>query len=74
VRHNVPPVRFEAAPRTAAKALILPAAQLKPLIGDRPIVGPVDSAEVRLLMGYATVVDATLNDLSPAVWKPPATP
>ncbi|MFJ8719604.1 hypothetical protein ACIRD9_41765 [Streptomyces violaceus] len=74
MRHNVLPVRFEAAPRTAAKALILPAAQLKPLIGDRPIVGPADSAEVRLLMGYATVVDATLTTSAPPVWKPPATP
>ncbi|GAA2613252.1 hypothetical protein GCM10010304_77290 [Streptomyces roseoviolaceus] len=69
VRHNVPPVRFEVAPRTAVKVLSLPAAQLKPLIGDRSLVGPADLAEVRLLMGYATVVDATLNDLSPAVGR-----
>jgi AraC-like DNA-binding protein len=66
VRHNGPPVRFETAPRTTAKVLILPASQLKPLTGDRLIVGPADSAEVRLLMAYAKTVDATLNELAPA--------
>ncbi|MFG2026030.1 helix-turn-helix domain-containing protein [Streptomyces sp. NPDC048825] len=64
VRHNGPPVRFEIEPRTAAKVLILPASQLGPL-GDRPIVGAADSTEVRLLMAYAKLVDATLNDLTP---------
>lgn len=66
VRHNGPPVRFEIEPRTTARVLILPALQLNSLIGDRPVVGPADSAEVRLLMGYAKLVHATLNDLTPA--------
>ncbi|MER5228062.1 helix-turn-helix domain-containing protein [Streptomyces flaveus] len=65
-RHNGPPVRFEIEPRTTAKVLILPAAQLRPLIGDRPVAGPADSTEVRLLMGYAKLVDETLNDLTHA--------
>ncbi|MFJ9380713.1 helix-turn-helix domain-containing protein [Streptomyces sp. NPDC101455] len=65
-RHNGPPARFEVAPRTTAKVLILPASQLRPLIGDRPVVGPADSAEVRLLTAHAKIVDATLNDLTPA--------
>jgi AraC-like DNA-binding protein len=63
VRHNGPPVRFEVEPRTTAKVLILPAAQLQPLIEDRPVVGSADSAEVRLLMAHAKIVDATLDDL-----------
>ncbi|MFE9438863.1 helix-turn-helix domain-containing protein [Streptomyces sp. NPDC006602] len=66
VRHNGPPVRFEMEPRTAAKVLILPASELRPLNGDRPIVGPAHSTEVRLLTAYAKLVDTTLNDLTPA--------
>ncbi|MFB9508678.1 helix-turn-helix domain-containing protein [Streptomyces aurantiacus] len=65
-RHNGPPVRFEVQPRTRAKVLILPAAPLRPLIGDRATVGSVESAEVRLLMAYVGIVETTLNDLSSA--------
>ncbi|MEU9186461.1 helix-turn-helix domain-containing protein [Streptomyces sp. NPDC048484] len=65
-RHNGPPVRFEVAPRTTAKVLILPASQLRPLIGDRAVVGPADSAEVRLLTAHAKIVNAMLNDLTAA--------
>lgn len=66
VRHNGPPVRFEMEPRTTANVLILPASQLRPLIRDRAIVGSADSPELRLLMAYTKIVDATLNDLSTA--------
>lgn len=66
VRHNDPSWQFEVEPRTTAKVLILPASELRPLIGDRPVMGPSDSAEVRLLMAHVGMVDATLNDLTPA--------
>ncbi|WP_063765838.1 helix-turn-helix domain-containing protein [Streptomyces cellulosae] len=66
VRHNGPPVRFETEPSTTASVLILPASPLRQLIGDRPVVGPADSPELRLLMAYAKVADATLNELAPA--------
>ncbi|MEU1301488.1 helix-turn-helix domain-containing protein [Streptomyces shenzhenensis] len=66
VRHNGPPARFEVEPHTTAKVLILPASPLRPLIRDRAIVGPADSPESRLLTAYAKLVDATLNDLTPA--------
>ncbi|MFF0156945.1 helix-turn-helix domain-containing protein [Streptomyces sp. NPDC005263] len=66
VRHNGPPVRFEMEPRTTASVLILPASLLGPRIGDRPVVGPADSAEARLLTAYTKVVESTLDDLTPA--------
>jgi AraC family transcriptional activator of tynA and feaB len=66
VRYNDPPWQFEVEPRTAAKVFILTASELRPLIGDRPVMGPSDSAEVRLLMAHVGMVDATLNDLTPA--------
>ncbi|MFI6934120.1 helix-turn-helix domain-containing protein [Streptomyces sp. NPDC050287] len=66
VRHNGPPARFEMEPGTTASVLILPASLLSPLIGDRPVVGPADRAELRLLMACTKVADATLNDLTPA--------
>ncbi|MFI6374723.1 helix-turn-helix domain-containing protein [Streptomyces sp. NPDC050546] len=66
VRHNGPPTRFEVEPRTTAKVLILPASQLRPLIGDRAIVGQADSAEMRLLTAYTKIVESTLNDLTDA--------
>ncbi|GAA1179058.1 helix-turn-helix domain-containing protein [Streptomyces hebeiensis] len=66
VRHNGPPARFEVLPRTRAKVLILPASLIRPLIGDRQVVGPADSATMRMLMAHAHMVDKTLHDLTPA--------
>ncbi|MFJ1974011.1 hypothetical protein ACIO93_35845 [Streptomyces sp. NPDC087903] len=37
-----------------------------PLIGGRQIVGPADSAVMRMLMAHKHMVDATLRDLTPA--------
>ncbi|WP_215449646.1 helix-turn-helix domain-containing protein [Streptomyces sp. ATCC 21386] len=66
VRHNGPPARFEVAPHSSAKVLILPAAPLGPLIRDRATAGPADSPELRLLMAHTEIVEATLDDLTPA--------
>ncbi|MFD3375092.1 MULTISPECIES: helix-turn-helix domain-containing protein [unclassified Streptomyces] len=66
VRHNGPPARFEVAPHSTAKVLILPATPLSPLIRDRATVGPADSPELRLLMAHTEIVEATLDDLTPA--------
>lgn len=66
VRHNGPPARFVVAPHSTAKVLILPATPLSPLIRDRVTVGPADSPELRLLMAHTEMVEATLDDLTPA--------
>lgn len=66
LRHVGLPAHFTTAPHTTAKILVLPAAKLKPLLGNRIIAGPVDSPEVRLLVAHANMVHATMADLSPA--------
>jgi AraC-like DNA-binding protein len=66
IRHNDPSWLFEVEPRATAMVVILPASELRPLIGDRPVVGPSDSAEVRLLMAQVGMVQQTLTDLTPA--------
>ncbi len=53
-------------PLTTTKMLILPAAEIRPLVGDRSVVGPADSAEVRVLMAHAKTVGSMLKDLTPA--------
>ncbi|RSM82001.1 DNA-binding protein [Kibdelosporangium aridum] len=59
------PAHFTTVPQTTAKILVLPAATLKPLLGNRIITGPVGAAEVRLLVAHATMVHAAMADLSP---------
>jgi hypothetical protein len=39
---------------------------LKPLLGSRIVMGPADSAELRLLMAHANMMYATMPDLAPA--------
>ncbi|GAA1712092.1 hypothetical protein [Streptomyces yatensis] len=39
---------------------------LAPLLGDRVITGPADSAEARLLVAHANMVRSTVTDLGPA--------
>ncbi|MGN5377308.1 helix-turn-helix domain-containing protein [Streptomyces lasalocidi] len=39
---------------------------LAPLLGNRSIAGPADTAEVRLLTAHANMVHATIADLDPA--------
>lgn len=50
----------------AGSVLILPASVLGELVGDRQIVGSVESAEVRLLVAHAGMVAETVPDLTPA--------
>ncbi|WP_234357125.1 helix-turn-helix domain-containing protein [Streptomyces sp. NBRC 110028] len=57
---------FKTAPNTTTQFLILPLATFKPLLGDRSIAGPLDSAEMRLLVTHANMVHATVADLGPA--------
>ncbi len=66
IRHNGPPSQFKVGPRSTTKLLVMPASLLSPLIGDRPIVGPADSAEMRVLMAHAQMVGSMLHDLTPA--------
>lgn len=66
IRHNDPSWQFEVEPRTTATVVTLPASELRPLIGDRPVVGPSDSPEVRLLMAHVGMIQQTLTDLTPA--------
>jgi AraC family transcriptional activator of tynA and feaB len=60
------PSHLEIAPHTTARILCLPAAVLRPLLGDRVISGPTDSAEMRLLTAHASMIHATMADLTPA--------
>ncbi|MFC4469545.1 hypothetical protein ACFPH6_34425 [Streptomyces xiangluensis] len=66
LRHVGRPSQFETAPHTRTKIFALPAAMLEPLLGNRIITGPADSAEVRLLVAHTNMVHATIADLSPA--------
>ncbi len=62
--HRGPLDHFAAEPHTRAWVLVLPSAVLAPLIGRRkPTVGSAASAEVRLLVAHATVIDENLHDL-----------
>jgi AraC family transcriptional activator of tynA and feaB len=66
LRHVGAPSHFHTAPHTTATVVVLPAAMLKPLLGGRVLTGPVDSAEVRLLMAHTKMIHATMADLGPA--------
>ncbi|MDV7216842.1 helix-turn-helix domain-containing protein [Streptomyces prunicolor] len=67
IRHIGRPVHFETVPDTRAKVLVLPAATLRPLLGERQSVsGPADSAEVRLLVAHSNMIYETAADLGPA--------
>ncbi|MEV0481979.1 helix-turn-helix domain-containing protein [Streptomyces sp. NPDC050508] len=66
-RHNNPSWRFAVKAHTnTTKKLVLPVAHLGPLIHRRPVLGSADSAEMRLLLAHARMVDAQLDELSPA--------
>ncbi|MFF5303221.1 helix-turn-helix domain-containing protein [Streptomyces sp. NPDC013161] len=67
IRHIGRPLHFETVPDTRAKVLVLPAATLRPLLGERQSVsGPVDCAEVRLLVAHSNMLYETAADLGPA--------
>jgi AraC-like DNA-binding protein len=66
LKHVGLPSHFETAPDTTARIVILPAAMLTPLLGNRAIAGPAGAAEVRLLAAHANMLYQTTADLSPA--------
>ncbi|MCX4908553.1 helix-turn-helix domain-containing protein [Streptomyces sp. NBC_00878] len=67
VRYNNPSWRFAVKEHAnTTRKLILPVAHLGPLVHKRPVLGAADSAEMRLLLAHARMVDAHLDDLSPA--------
>ncbi|MEV1083399.1 helix-turn-helix domain-containing protein [Streptomyces sp. NPDC050211] len=66
IRRFERPSSFEAPPYTTAKILTLLSGALTPLLGDRGITGPTDSAEVRLLVAHTNMLHATIADLGPA--------
>ncbi|MFF7188947.1 helix-turn-helix domain-containing protein [Streptomyces sp. NPDC008222] len=67
LRHIGRPLHFETPPDTTAKVLVLPAAMLKPLLGERQsITGSADSAEVRLLVAHSNMIYETVADLGSA--------
>lgn len=64
-RYNDPSWEFGIGPRTASQALILPAGELRPLLGDRPVDGPADAPAIRLLTAYLDHLGPVLDELSP---------
>ncbi|MFG3026458.1 helix-turn-helix domain-containing protein [Streptomyces sp. NPDC048254] len=66
LRHVGRPSHFATAPHTTAKIVVLPAAMLRPLLGNRIVTGAADSAEVRLLVAHTNMIHATMADLGPA--------
>src|SRR5919106_1553698 len=60
------PPTIELAPQATAKVLILPVAPLRALIGDRLVVGPAASAEMRVLLAHVRLLEATAHELTPA--------
>lgn len=66
LRHVGRPSHFQTAPHTTAKVVVLPAAALKPLLGNRTVTGPADLAEVRLLVAHANTIQVTTPDLGQA--------
>jgi AraC family transcriptional regulator, positive regulator of tynA and feaB len=66
VRHDGPPSLFEVGTGATATVLTLPASVLGPVIGDRQVVGSVESAEIRLLTAYTGMLTETALTLSPA--------
>ncbi|WP_327282173.1 helix-turn-helix domain-containing protein [Streptomyces sp. NBC_01205] len=66
VRHLGRLSAFETTAHLTAKFLVLPPGELKPLLGNRVVTGPADSAEVRLLTALADMIHMTVADLGPA--------
>jgi AraC family transcriptional regulator, positive regulator of tynA and feaB len=66
LRHVGQPMHFQTLPHTAVMVLVLPSTVLKPLLGNRVVTGPANSAEVRLLTAHAGTVELTAPDLGQA--------
>ncbi|MEV7729639.1 helix-turn-helix domain-containing protein [Streptomyces sp. NPDC087917] len=66
IRHLGRLTAFETTAHLTAKFLVLPPGELKPLLGNRVITGPADSAEMRLLTALTDMIHLTVADLGPA--------
>ena len=66
LRHVGRPMQLQTLPHTVVKVLVLPATMLKPLLGNRSVTGPADSAEVRLLTAHANTIETTAPNLGQA--------
>lgn len=66
IRHLGRLTAFETTAHLTAKFLVLPPGELKPLLGNRVVTGPADSAEMRLLTALADMIHMTVADLGPA--------
>ncbi|WP_345522113.1 helix-turn-helix domain-containing protein [Streptomyces echinatus] len=66
VRHLGRLTAFETSADLTAKFLVLPPGELKPLLGNRAVTGPAESAEVRLLTALTDMIHTTVADLGPA--------
>ncbi|MGW4731126.1 helix-turn-helix transcriptional regulator [Streptomyces shenzhenensis] len=66
LRHAARMHHFAVPPRTRAQCIVLPAAPFPLLLGGREVAGRADTAEVRLLVAHAGMVEEMLPDLSPA--------
>ncbi|WP_218024815.1 helix-turn-helix domain-containing protein [Nocardia pseudovaccinii] len=61
------PKHFDTQPHTTAKIILgMPQSVIEPLLRNRIITGPADSAEMRLLVAHANMVRETMADLSEA--------
>ncbi|MFI6044579.1 helix-turn-helix domain-containing protein [Nocardia sp. NPDC051321] len=70
LQHFQRPPQLDMAPGTTAKVVVTtPSPALAPLLRNRMIAGPADSAELRLLLAHAEMVRATIADLGPAGMK-----
>ena len=66
LRHFVRQLPFAREPHTRELGLILPSATLGPLLGNRTLTGPEDSAEMRLLVAHTNMIQKTVTGLGPA--------
>ncbi|MFE2323424.1 helix-turn-helix domain-containing protein [Streptomyces sp. NPDC059385] len=66
LRHLGSLTAFETSAHLTAKFLVLPPGELKPLLGNRVVTGPADSAEMRLLTALTDMIHTTVADLGPA--------
>ncbi|WP_078988295.1 helix-turn-helix domain-containing protein [Streptomyces sp. WM6372] len=66
VRHLGSLTAFETTAHLTAKFLVLPPGELRPLLGNRVITGPADSAEMRLLTTLADMIHMTVAELGAA--------
>ena len=64
VQRTGPPT-FEVAQHTAARIIIMPAAGLRSLVGDRLIAGPAATAEMALLTAHVDMLARISQDLAP---------